>query len=51
MTREEAKRVLEFDLDHTYNNESKEALRMAIEVLKQEPCEEREQGKCPFYAN
>lgn len=37
MTREEAKRVLEFDLDHTYNDESKEALRMAIKVLEREP--------------
>ena len=37
MTREEAKRVLEFDLDHTYNDESKEALRMAIKALEQEP--------------
>ena len=40
MTREEAKRVLEFDLDHTYNDESKEALRMAIKALEQEPCED-----------
>ena len=39
MTREEAKRVLEFDLDHTHNNESKEALRMAIKALEQEPCD------------
>ena len=37
MTREEAKRVLEFDLDHKHNNESKEALRMAIKALEQEP--------------
>ena len=36
MTREEAKRVLEFDLDHTHNNESKEALRIAIKALEQE---------------
>lgn len=34
MTREEAKRVLEFDLAHTHNNESKEALRMAIKALE-----------------
>lgn len=34
MTREEAKRVLEFDLDHTYNDESKEALRIAIKALE-----------------
>lgn len=36
MTRKEAKRVLEFDLDHTYNAESKEALRVVIELLEQE---------------
>ena len=36
MTREETKRVLEFDLDHTHNNESKEALRMAIKALEHE---------------
>lgn len=36
MTREEAKRVLEFDLDHTHNDESKIALRMAIKALEQE---------------
>lgn len=36
MTKEEAKRVLEFDLDHTHNNESKEALRMAIKALEAE---------------
>ena len=35
MTREQAKRVLEFNLDHTHNNESKKALRMAIKALKQ----------------
>lgn len=40
MTREEAKRILEFDLDHTYNNESKEALRIAIKALEQEPCDD-----------
>jgi hypothetical protein len=40
MTRKEAKRVLEVDLDHTYNDESKEALRMAIKALEQEPCED-----------
>lgn len=37
MTNEEAKRVLEFDLDHTYNDESKEALRIAIKALETIP--------------
>lgn len=40
MTREQAKRVLEFNLDHTHNNESKKALRMAIKALKQQMCED-----------
>ena len=40
MTREQAKRVLEFNLDHTHNNESKKALRMAIKALEQQTCED-----------
>ena len=40
MTREEAKRILEFDLDHIHNDESKAALRIAIKALEQEPCED-----------
>ena len=28
-----------------------EYLDMAIKALEQQPCEEREQGKCPFYAS
>lgn len=34
MTSEEAKRILEFDLDHTYNDESKEAFEMAIRYME-----------------
>ena len=40
MTREEAKRILEFDLDHIHNDESKAALRIAIKALEQEPCDD-----------
>ena len=35
MTREEAKRILEFDLDHIHNDESKAALRIAVKALEQ----------------
>ena len=37
------------DLDKTSMVNS--ALDMAIKALEQQPCEEREQGKCPFYAS
>lgn len=34
-----------------FETEFEMILTLAEKALGQEPCEEREQGKCPFYAN
>ncbi len=50
MTNEEAIDVLKNDIE-ICTIQQKQACDTAIKALEQQPCEEREQGKCPFYAS